>query len=299
MKRLFITGASGFFGWNIIQKALPDWEVFGIYFSHPVDIAGVTFAQLDITRFNELKQLLDDVRPDAVIHTAATSDPNYCQENPIETRIINVEVPISIAGLCADMNIPYVFTSSDLVFDGINAPYSEKDTLSPVNVYGEQKRLAEEGLKKYYPQTVICRMPLMYGDTGPVASNFLNPLVRSILSGQPVKLFTDEYRTPLSGRHAAEGLLLALKHLPPVIHLGGLDRISRYEFGFLVAAVLGIERPNLIPCRQKDLDMPAPRPPDVSLDSTRAIAMGFHPGPIKEELEYLRDLCGWVNPNVA
>ena len=275
MKRLLITGASGFLGWNIIQKAKADWEIFGTCFSLSVNIPGATVIQVDITRFHELKQLVDDVGPDAVIHTAAASDPNFCQMNPAETRMINVEVPISIAGLCADLNIPCIFTSTDLVFDGTDAPYSETDAPSPVNIYGEQKVLAEAGMKKQYPDAVICRMPLMYGDPGPMAANFLKPLVRAILSGQPMKLFTDEYRTPLSGRHAAEGLLLALKNLPSIIHMGGLDRISRYEFGFLLAAVLGIARPNLIPCRQKDMDMPASRPPDVSFDSTRGHCHGI------------------------
>lgn len=293
MKRLLITGASGFLGWNVIQKAMADWDVIGICFLHPVDIPGAKIVQLDITRYHELKRLFSDMKPDAVIHAAAVSDPNNCQVNPSETRTINTDVPVNIAGLCADLNIPCLFISSDLVFDGTYAPYSEDDEPSPVNVYGEQKAMAERGMKQRYPQTVICRMTLMYGDPGPAAGSFVQPLVKSVLSGEPIKLFTDEYRTPLSGRYAAEGLLIALNKLPSLVHLGGLERISRYEFGFLLAAVLGISRPNIIPCRQKEMDMPAVRPPDVSFDSTRAIALGFHPQSIRDELEFLKDHCGW------
>ena len=293
MKRLLVTGASGFLGWNIIRKAKTDWVVFGTCFSHPTNIPDATLIQVDLTNFKDLKQLFDDIKPDAVVHGAAASDPNFCQDNPFETSRINTQVPIHIAGLCSESEIPCLFVSSDLVFDGLNPPYSEDDEPSPVNVYGEQKVKAELGIKTRYPKAVICRAALMYGEPGPVAKSFIQPLIHAITSGKAVNLFVDEYRTPLSGRHAAEGMMMALKHLPSVIHLGGLERVSRYEFGFLLAAILGVNRPNLIPAKQKAHTMTAPRPPDVSFDCTMAIALGFHPNSITDELEYLRGTCGW------
>jgi dTDP-4-dehydrorhamnose reductase len=72
-------------------------------------------------------------------------------------------------------------------------------------------------------------------------------------------------------------LLLALEKVKGRIHLGGKERISRYDFGVLLRNISGIHQAKLIPCRQRDIPMPAPRPPDVSLDSEKAYQMGFNP----------------------
>jgi len=83
--------------------------------------------------------------------------------------------------------------------------------------------------------------------------------------------------------------LIALDKLPGIIHLGGPERISRYEFGKLLSETFRFSNARLNPCRQEDLKMPAPRPPDVSLDSSKARALGFNPKSLKEEMEALRD----------
>ena len=140
-------------------------------------------------------------------------------------------------------------------------------------------------MKARYPDTVICRMPLMFGDAGPVAESFIQPLLTAIHSGIEVNLFVDEYRTPVSGRNAAEGMMIALNKLSGIIHLGGLERISRYEFGKMLVKLFKIEHAKFNPLKQKDINMPAPRPPDVSLDSSKAMRLGFKPNTIKIELE--------------
>jgi dTDP-4-dehydrorhamnose reductase len=289
-KKLLITGASGFLGWNICRIAESDWTIFGTTFSHSLNIPRVTLMRVDLTRFRDLKGLFREVTPNAVIHTAAMADPNLCQQHRSASHKINTQVPINIAGLCSDLGIPCLFTSSDLVFDGQNPPYSEEDGPSPISFYGEQKALAEVGMKDQYPLTVICRMPLMFGNPGPVAQSFIQPMLRAIQSGERVRLFVDEFRTPVSGGDAAKGLLMALDRLPGMIHLGGPERISRYEFGRRLSDTFGLPDARLDPCRQKDVKMPAPRPPDVSLDSSKAAALGFKPSPLKKEMEAIRDL---------
>lgn len=288
MKRLLITGASGFLGWNIIQRAKSDWIITGTFLSHSVNISDCNLIKVDLTNFHDLKQLFNQIQPNAVIHTAAITDANFCQKNPLESYRINTEASINIAGLCSDLGIPCLFTSSDLIFDGLNPPYSENDEPSPVSLYGEQKAKAESGMKARYPDTVICRMPLMFGDAGPVAESFIQPLLTAIHSGIEVNLFVDEYRTPVSGRNAAEGMMIALNKLSGIIHLGGLERISRYEFGKMLVKLFKIEHAKFNPLKQKDINMPAPRPSDVSLDSSKAMRLGFKPNTIKIELEYLQ-----------
>lgn len=293
MKKLLITGASGFLGWHICQIAKPKWEVYGTYFSHSLEIPGVKMVKVNLTAFQELKDIFNEINPAAVIHTAAQSQPNFCQTHPQESYTINVTASCNIAGLCADYGIPCAFTSTDLVFNGLNSHYKETDSVCPVSIYGEQKVKAEAGMLERYPNTAVCRMPLMFGIATPTARSFIQPFIETLLAGKELNLFIDEFRTPASGTTAAKGLLLALEKVQGLIHLGGKERISRYDFGKLLVDIFQISDDKLQGCRQQDVKMAAPRPADVSLDSSKAFALGYEPLCLKEELAALnREGCG-------
>lgn len=288
MKKLLVTGASGFLGWNLCQLTQYQWEIYGTYFSNTIEIPGVNLIKVDLRNFQELKHLFSEIQPAAVIHTAAQSSPNYCQTYPEESHSINVTASSNLAGLSADSDIPCVFTSTDLVFDGLNAPYQETDLVSPVSLYGEQKVRAEQEMRSRYPKVAVCRMPLMFGVVPPTATSFIQPFIKALRDGKELNLFTDEFRTPVSGATAAKGLLLALENVEGLLHLGGKERISRYDFGRLMVEVLQLPQENLKACKQKDVPMAASRPPDVSLDSSKAFALGYETLSLREELEALR-----------
>jgi len=287
MKKLLVTGASGFLGWNICNLAKKEWCIYGTVFSHHVAADGINIVRIDLTDFKGMKKMFSEVRPDAVIHTAAAASPNYCQTYKEESHKINVDASIHLAGLCADMHIPYVFVSTDLVFNGMNAPYREEDPVAPLNIYAEQKVLAEEGILKLYPEAAICRTALMYGFGGPVSGSLFRPMLTAMRDGKDVRLFVDEFRNPVSARAAVHGLFIALQKVKGILHLGGRERISRYDFGRLTAEIFGIPGAKLIPCLQKDLAMAAPRAPDVTLDCSKAYALGFNPQTLKEEITKL------------
>lgn len=287
-RKLLVTGASGFLGWNICRIAADEWDVCGTHFSHQIRIANTGILKFDLTDFNSLKCLFQNVRPDACIHTAAAADPNYCQANPSESHKINVDAAIRIARICKEYSIPFIFTSTDLVFDGQNAPYSEFNPVSPVNTYGEQKVLAEKGIHHVYPDAVICRMPLMFGLCKPPAQSFIQPMIAAMMEGRILNLFVDEFRTPISGETAASGILKAMENRHEIIHFGGATRVSRYGFGELVADIFKFNSSCLKACSQKEIKMAAPRPADVSLTNNKAVALGFKPLPLKEELIKIR-----------
>ncbi len=288
MKKLLVTGASGCLGWNLCQLAKEAWDVYGTYFSKTVEIPDVTVVKADLRDFQEIKRLFSEIGPAAVIHTAAQSSPNFCQTYPEESHSINVTASCNIAGLSADYGIPCVFTSTDLVFDGLNAPYRETDPVCPVSVYGEQKVMAEQGMRSRYPKVALCRMPLMFGVAPPTATSFIQPFIKILREGKELNLFSDEFRTPVSGVTAAKGLLLALEKVEGLLHLGGKERVSRYDFGRLMVDALQLPQENLKACKQKDVPMAASRPPDVSLNSSKAFALGYEPLSLREELEVLR-----------
>lgn len=264
MKRVVLTGASGFLGSWVQQVGHTGWDIIPVH-------RGMG---LDLTDAEALAVFLEQRQPAAIIHLAAQANANFCEKEPEAAWDINVGASIQLAAYAAQQQIPFLYTSTDLVFDGKKAPYAPDAPVHPINVYGSQKAEAEQHILAIYPQATIARMPLMYG-AFTQTQHFMAQWRVQLLQNQPIKAFVDEFRTPVFAEDAAVGLWLLLnKGATGIWHLGGPERSSRYHFASLLAEVLGVD-PDLVQAsRQADLPMAANRPADVSLDSTAAVAAG-------------------------
>lgn len=286
-KRLLITGAGGLLGYALCRRAVRSWDVYGVYHRGEIHVKGVTPVKVDLADPDQLQRCFREIVPQAVIHAAAVSQPNDCQLQPRKSARVNVGASIRIAGLCTEAAIPLVFTSSDLVFNGLSQPYDETCPVSPICVYGAQKAAAEKAMRVTYPDVTVCRLPLMLGHAPGTGSGFLGHMVRALLEKRELKLFTDEFRTPADTDSVAAGLLMALEKGGALLHLGGRQRLSRLSIGCLVADILKADHSLLRPLLIKNLPMPAPRSPDVSLQSERAYALGYAPADFTTAMEKL------------
>ncbi len=287
-RTLLVTGASGFLGWHVCRVAALSWNVVGTYCTHATSIDGVAMHRLDLTG-GELTAFLNDLQPDTIVHAAALSQPNACESDPVASERVNVVSTQNIAEWCGKHDVPMVFTSSDLVFDGQHAPYDEASATEPASIYGRHKLAAEEAVLSRVPAGVVCRLPLMFGDRDGAPASFIGPWLERLAKGEALTLFEDEIRTPVSGMVAANGLLLALsKGARGILHLGGGERISRYAFGLKLAEIFGLSATAIQKAKICDIKMSAPRPPDVSLDSGKAFALGYAPGTLDMQLAAVR-----------
>ncbi|MBE9140946.1 SDR family oxidoreductase [Nodosilinea sp. LEGE 07088] len=287
--RLLITGASGFLGWHLSRQAQTTWQVEGTYHAHTPPLPGVSLHRIDLTDATAVDRWLEQLAPSAIIHTAALSQPNRCEQDPDRSYAINVEATRGLAQFCAQRQIPLVFTSTDQVFDGQAAPYSEASRPNPINRYGHHKAEAEALVQALHPAAAICRLPLLYGPPSPTADCFLQGFLRTVRSGQPLNLFIDEFRTPAYVEDVAVGLLLALENVHGLLHLGGPERLSRYDLGLRMAEVFGFDKTLVIPSRQADVAMTASRPPDVSSNSAKAYGLGYRPRKVSDGLRATKD----------
>lgn len=285
-KKLIITGASGFLGYHLARVAAKDWEVYSITNSRVLDFEDAVDINCDIRNYIELGNIIDDIEPDAIIHTAAISDANFCEHNEELSYQVNVEATKNLAGICCDYQIPFAFTSTDLVFDGKQGMYKEEDEKNPLSIYGEQKAVAEEEVLRIYPEATVFRLPLMFGEPEASAANYLQKFIVQIQKGEKAFLFHDEYRSVCGARSIAEGIL-KLIYETGIIHLAGKEKLSRYDFGLKACYAFGLDTSLLHSCSQKDVKMAAPRPADVSLDISKAVSLSYAPLSVDEELNLI------------
>ncbi len=310
--KLLITGATGLLGSHILRAAQENWHPVGTYLrttrrQAQYFFGNIDHGRIDLNDYSETKAMMADVQPAAVIHTAAITDLDYCEKYPDESQRINLNAAIDLAALCGDGEIPFLFTSTDLVFDGSNAPYAEDDPPTPINVFAEHRALAEEGILAAYADAAITRLPLLIGYSLLGRESFYRQLVAAFRAEQEVTLFGDAIRSPVSAHVAAQGLLqiagsgfeddVNIAEIDRVVgrlHLGGRDQISLYELGLLTLRILGLNEQLAVPISVLDsyaglLQAPflAARSANVALDSTRAYDLGYDPPDLPSQLEEL------------
>ena len=310
--KLLITGATGLLGSHILKAGQEWWHPVGTYHRTTRRQALRFFGEMDHGRIDladnsETKAMIADVQPAAVIHTAAITNLDYCEKYPDESQRINLNAPTDLAALCGDLDIPFIFTSTDLVFDGSDAPYKEDDPPTPINVFAEHRALAEEGILAAYADAVIARLPLLIGYAALGSESFLYKMVAAFRRGQEVILFGDAIRSAVSASAAARGLLqiagsgfeddvniAEIDRVAGRLHLGGRDRVSLYELGLLILRILGLNEQLAVPISVLDsyaglLDTPflAARSANVTLDSSIAYELGYDPPPLRAQLEEL------------
>src|SRR2546426_4718406 len=134
MQKILLTGGSGFLGGNFCRIFAGEYSIYALWHQNPVNLKNIHSIQVDITDKAVLQKHLNEIRPDAVIHLAGYTDPNKCQLNPELSKKLNVEVSENVALACKALKIPMLFSSTDLVFDGEHAPYSEEDFPKPISI---------------------------------------------------------------------------------------------------------------------------------------------------------------------
>lgn len=279
MKKLMITGASGFLGWQVLGNAPATWRAVGTWHEHPAGLPPKSVAiQLDMTDRDAVWKALKTVKPDAVLHLAAASSPAFCEAKKDESKLINVDATTWLAEFCAERGCKFLFTSSEQVYDGAAAPFSEVGMPTPKNEYGKQKLAAELAIQAISPSAIIARMSVMYGQAGSGNKNFLGQWLEAWRRGDSVTAFYDEIRSFLSGTSAAEGLFLLLeKGVEGIFNLGGTDTMSRYDFAQLAATAHHLPQAKIIRKSQLELESPAFRPANLTLDLRKIEALGFVP----------------------
>ena len=290
MKRLLITGASGFLGGYCSHFPIEGWQVVKTSREKiTVKRQRNQTYQLELTDKDALWQCIKTVKPDAVFHLAANSGTAYCEKNPDSSRILNVDATANLAEMCAEKKVKLLFTSSEQVFDGETGDYHEGDSPSPKNEYGKQKLQAEESIQKISGRSVILRLSVMYGKNQYGKGCFFSQWLDAWSKSVAVTAFHDEVRQFLSVQSGAASLFHLLKQdAEGIFHVGGSLPLSRYDFAKMIKEVLCLDNAKIISASQKEIEIPTFRPANLSLNCSKIKSTGFNLTNPLDELKSLK-----------
>ncbi len=267
--RLLLTGASGQLGSYLLRECLSQSEsVIAWSGRRRGQSFGYPLRPIDLADADALARAFREAAPSAVVHTAALARASECRGEPRRAEQINVHGTALLAELAERAKIPLLHISTDMVFDGKHAPYREGDTTCPLSVYGATKVESERAVLAS-PRHTVVRLPLLFGPSLTDRPTFFDAQIKALRLSESIGLFYDEWRTPLSFLVAARSLL-TLTDSPPggVLHMGGPERLSRFEMGQRLAAFLGCGDRAMEAISRNDLPDVEPRPADLSLDSS-------------------------------
>ena len=258
---LWVTGGNGLIGRYLSDQAQLRWP--------RCRVLRVGRPEVDLADFDAITRRFSEDRPAAILHCAAMSRSPACEADPSRARLQNVEVTRHLVGLCG--GVPFVFLSTDLVFRGDRGGLDETARPDPVSVYGKTKVEAEEVVRGL-EQHLIIRTSLNYGHSSSADRAFNEEMVQAWKSGRTLRLFTDEYRTPIAASETARAILDLLNHgASGTFHVAGRERLSRWELGRLVAGLHPGLETRIEPTSLRGYQGP-PRAADVTLDCRRAEA---------------------------
>src|SRR5262249_26754590 len=228
--RFLVTGAGGYLGAYLLRERPTDSEVIALTGSRRAELFGIRPQPIDLTAVDSM-EALQTPRPDVILHAAALSRVSDCHRDPERASLVNTCVTETLVQLAVKQRARLVFVSTDLVFDGARGGYHEDDIPNPLSVYGLSKSAAEQAVLDV-PGNVVVRISLLFGPSRNGRGCFFDEQVAALQRGLPVTLFDDEWRTPLDLATAARALwAVARSDFSGILHLGGPQRLSRWEMG--------------------------------------------------------------------
>lgn len=292
-EKILITGASGFLGSHLARASLEGEgkpKVFGAFYKHPPSgLQGINLFNLDLRDASITKDLVDEIHPDICFHLAALSNPDQCQSDKELAKNINICGTKNLVD-ALPVSCKLIYGSTDLVFDGKKGWYSESDRPNPTNYYAQTKWEAEKITENFRGHYCIVRLSLMFGWGDEIHQSSSDWMINSLRNGKSIGLYTDQFRTMIYVEHAAHILKrISESRIEGIIHLGGSERISRYNFGLQLCKIFGLSKKLLRPVKMSLNYIKATRGRDCSLSTTRLTnELGIKPYGIIKGIEDMK-----------
>ena len=295
MMRILITGSNSLLGSGLLKTAPKNFEVAISWHENPPSYRRDSYSikvNLDVEDPKSVKIILKKITPQVVIHLASISDVDYCEINKRKAFATNVVGLRNILRESKLSGIKVIFASTNAVFDGNNAPYSETKKPNPISYYGYTKLQAEKLIQESNVLYAIVRITTMYGWQPDGAR--LNPVtwvIDKLKREEKIFMVTDKFINPSYNLSAAKAIWkMVQKDFQGSIHLAGKDTVSRYDWATSVAKVFDLPQNLIFPVESSHFPDLAKRPDDTSFDTKKMIKqLKIKPMSLKQGLKQMRN----------
>ena len=289
--RLLITGGSGLLGSKVAEKAILDgYKVYSGFNQHKTR-AGIP-VKLDICEKEATNRVFTEIKPEIVVHSAAITNVDKCEEEKELAWKVNLEGAKRIAELSREHGAFLIYVSTDYVFSGKEGMYRETDETKPINHYGATKLEGEKTVAALTAEWCIARPSVIYGSV-PAAGkiNFVLWVLDKLRAGEQIKIITDQYISPTFNTNLAEMIIeVARRRLTGIYHLSGATPINRYNFARLIAETFELDKSLIKPAKSEEMKWNAERPKNTSLNVEKASrTLSKKPLEIKDALNRLKE----------
>ncbi|EHP86147.1 dTDP-4-dehydrorhamnose reductase [Methanotorris formicicus] len=272
MEKIAIIGL-GMIGYELVRRylELDDYKVYIITRSDKGFFNDVEKYFVDITDENKIKETIKKINPDFVVNTAAMTNVDLCETERDSAYKINALGAKYIGEACKEIDCYLCHISTDYVFDGEKGDYVEEDEINPINYYGYTKAEGEKLLNELdYDSMSIVRISVPYC-ISPVKVNFFMWVLERLKNNEAINAVIDQWNTPTYVNEFIGGVVkIYEKDIGGLLHFGGGEKVSRYEFALKVAEVYGYDKTLIKPIKSAELGWKAKRPRDTSLNSEKA-----------------------------
>jgi dTDP-4-dehydrorhamnose reductase len=276
--KVLITGAGGMLGTDLGNVLSPDFEIIGLE-RRPVTHLTVPYDICDLTQARKTRDAILSHKPELIIHTAAMTDVDYCEEHHDEALANNVVATEHVVEAANEIDAPVIFYSTDYVFDGKKkGAYEEADTPNPLSFYGKTKRMGEEHILRTSKRALIFRITWLFGIWGRC---FPKAILRQAAEVTKMNVVDDQIGRPTWSWDVAQAmrqLLLnkkdaLLKPGTEIFHLGNAGTVHWADYARFILKGAGLEAVKVKDIPSAHLKRPAPRPENsvLSLEKSKKV----------------------------
>jgi dTDP-4-dehydrorhamnose reductase len=285
---ILLTGGSGLLAVNWFYSKRSDYNVYLGLNERQIQPQGGHILYLDYTSEQSLLLQLESIAPCVVIHTAGLTNVEKCEDNPELAFSINVELSSIVAKVTRKLDIPLVHISTDHLFSGLSSLVSEDEPINPINVYGRTKAQAESAVVDINPNALIIRTNFYAWGTS-YRKSFSDHIIQSLRNHQTLHLFYDVHYTPILVENLIQTVHdLVDKKAKGIFHVVSDDKISKYDFGVLIAEKFGLDKSLILKSTLQSQGKFVKRPLDLSLSNQKVRELlGRNLGSVKEQIAKL------------
>jgi len=292
--KILITGSNGLLGQKLVRycqlKNIPFIATSKGENRNP-DCPIEQYAQMDITDQKDIKNTFTIHKPTHVIHTAAMTNVDQCELNPIECELVNVTATRYLIEATNTINGHFQFVSTDFVFDGEKGNYNEEDEVNPLGVYAKSKVEGEKLVQTLCKGSwSIIRTIIVYGVGHNLSrSNIIVWAKGALEKGDPLNIIDDQFRAPTYADDLAAGCMGVIEHEEQgIFHISGPETMSIYTIVERIAQFYGYDMGSVSKISSATLNQPAKRPPKTGFDLTKAYErINYKPHKLEETLDLI------------